>query len=254
METCQTCHDPLVLSLDDSDTDEAQSQPIPDDLLLPCGCHFHWQCLLDQSPTISLSLTCPSCSTYLPTNTPGPSATNQFLPTTQSNPIPAIYTSEGGASELDILPLLTEEAFLSAHPEARPARALHTMAAEGDISGMASLLADIDGDDDVDASAGELLRWTDPLNGGKTALHVAVEQGQEEVFWLVLWLGSAVATELFPEAVVRSAEGMGMGRREAAAAGEDVRFVVDGMGRGPAEVMVEKGEPWRRYVEGGLFG
>src|ERR1044071_2752639 len=76
------------------------------------------QCLLDQSPQIALSLSCPSCSTYLPQNNPsGASSTNPFRPTSQENPILTTYTNEGGTqTDLDILPILTEEAFLAANP------------------------------------------------------------------------------------------------------------------------------------------
>lgn len=49
MAVCKACEQPLVLELDPEDFDEATSsavggQPssVPDDLELPCLCHFHW--------------------------------------------------------------------------------------------------------------------------------------------------------------------------------------------------------------------
>lgn len=49
MSGCKACQQPLVLELDPEDFDEAASSAVggapttvPDDLELPCGCHFHW--------------------------------------------------------------------------------------------------------------------------------------------------------------------------------------------------------------------
>ena len=112
--TCQTCHDPLIIPIEpDSDVEEqpacssssSSPQTVPDDLLLPCGCHFHWQCLLDLASTIYSSLRCPSCNTYLPSESAGSSSkpTNPQILTT--------YTNEGGVQpSLDLYPTLQEEA------------------------------------------------------------------------------------------------------------------------------------------------
>lgn len=231
--SCKSCSHPLTLSLDPDSSSESsaagpsttQETTVPDDLHLPCACHFHWQCLLDLAPTLTQTLRCPSCNTHLPT----PSST-----------IPATYTSEGGPSSLDLLPLLTEEAFLASHPSARPARALHTLAAEGDVQGMVELLEDVDGDGDGDV---DLVRWRDPLNGGRTALHVAVEAGQEMVVWLLLWVGSGVEEVWFPEVVVQMAGEMGVERGVGDA--EDVRGLRDGEGREAWEVAEGMGGVWR---------
>lgn len=283
--TCKSCHDPLILTLDPEEEDDdvgaasgssTQGQTVPDDLHLPCGCHFHWQCLLDQSASVTASLACPSCSRYLAT--PNPSSSSSSSPA----PPPSIlttYTNEGGVQPaLDIYPALLEESYLAAHPEARPARALHTLAAEGDTRGLIGLLADLDsGDDDNESSngdsddedseegggndrpaaaamtAGEVLTWCDPLNGGRSALHVALESGREEVVWLLLWLGSGVPTEWFPEEVVQAAEGMRLSRA-VVGPGRDVRFVRDERGRTARDMCLELGGMWGRFVEGGLFG
>ncbi len=49
MATCKSCGQALVLELDPDDYDEATSSivggsptVVPDDLELPCNCHFHW--------------------------------------------------------------------------------------------------------------------------------------------------------------------------------------------------------------------
>ncbi|KAK3350190.1 hypothetical protein B0T25DRAFT_261852 [Lasiosphaeria hispida] len=250
--TCKACDDPLVLTLDPEDSGD-EGQTVPDDLELPCGCHFHWQCLLDQSSEIVLSLKCPSCGAFLPTNAAGASVTNPFRPAAEATPILTRYANEGGVvDDLDIFPTLTEEAFLGAHPEARPARAMHTMAAEGDVAGIVELLMDVDSDSDVDATAAQLIRWTDPLNDGRSALHVALESNQEEVFWLLLWLGSAVHTSVFPLAAAQGAEQLGLSRGQVSR-DEDVRFIKDEAGCSPAQILSELGPPWSIYVEAGLL-
>ncbi|KAM7221286.1 hypothetical protein V8F06_003254 [Rhypophila decipiens] len=251
MATCKACNDPLFLSLDPEDSgDEGQAETVPDDLLLPCSCHFHWACLMDQASSIMTNLNCPSCNTHLPNSSSSSSSS-----AAQNLSIPTLYTNEGGPQpNLDILPLLREEAFLSSHPEARPARAMHTMVSEGDTTGILSLLADMDSDSEIDITAAKLLLWTDPLNGGKSALHVAVESNQEEVFWLLLWLGSSLSSENFPGAVVQTAGAMGLSRLDEVPREEDVRFVKDEAGRTPADYCVQMGRaPWTAFVEGGLF-
>jgi hypothetical protein len=257
-ETCKSCHDPLTLTLDPEESGD-EGETVPDDLLLPCGCHFHWQCLVDQSSTITTTLTCPSCNTYLPSNTStAGGSSSSSSPAASATPTPIIlthYTNEGGPQpDLDIYPTLAEESYLSAHPEARPARAFHTLVAEGDVQGMVELLTDIDSDRDTPLSAAQLLVWRDPLNGGRSALHVALEARQEEAVWLLLWLGSGARGKDFPDAVVQVAQAMGLPRREGTVpAEEDVRFVRDEKGRTAGDVCLELGSPWTRLVEGGLF-
>jgi hypothetical protein len=256
MATCKACQDPLVVPLeaDDSDEEQEQEQTVPDDLTLPCGCHFHWQCLHDQAAEIAVSLKCPSCSTYLPSNAAGPSSTNAFLQTPQGASILARYVNEGGVQDdLDILPTLTEEAYLSAHPEARPARAFHLMAGEGDVGGMVEVLQDVDSDEEEEMDAQRLLRWVDPLNGGKTVLHVAIEGKQEEVLWMLLWLGADLPASAFPQAVASAAAEMGLPHPENVTRDQDVRFMKDERGKAPGDLLAEMGPPWSTLVDGGLF-
>jgi len=49
MAKCRICEQPLIIELDPDSFDEAAASSsvgaaitAPDDLLLPCGCHFHW--------------------------------------------------------------------------------------------------------------------------------------------------------------------------------------------------------------------
>ncbi|KUJ15741.1 uncharacterized protein LY89DRAFT_783015 [Mollisia scopiformis] len=261
MTVCRLCSQALTIELDSDSFDEAtsssvgQPQTAPDDLLLACGCHFHWQCLLDESPQIALDLACPACSNAIVTPRPGPSATNTLLP--PSNPEPQIlarYHNEGGIQpNLDILPLITEEAYLDANPGHRPARAFMTMCAEGDVSGIVELLKDLDEDEDESMRPGEVIRWQDPLEEGRTGLHVAVEKGQEEVVWLLLWVGSGNETGVFPGEVVSAAETMGAERR-LGGDGDDVRGLKDEAERTPGDVAREMGSTWAGLVGAGVLG
>lgn len=42
MSVCVSCKDPLVLGTDEDEMEDGNNAPVPDDLSLPCGCHFHW--------------------------------------------------------------------------------------------------------------------------------------------------------------------------------------------------------------------
>lgn len=238
--TCAACHDPLVMTLDpDSDVEDqpssstSQAQTVPDDLHLACGCHFHWQCLLDLSPAVSTSLACPNCNTYLSSTTP-PS-------------INAVYTSEGSTGEpLDLLPTLKEEAYLSTNPDARPARAMQTMCVEGDVQGILDLLSESD-----DSERDALLGYQDPLNGMRSGLHLAVENGQLEVFWLLMWLGSGLPQERFPDEVWGLVQALEVGRR--GPGGGDIRSLRDESGRTAGDLAAEIEGVWKGIVEAGFF-
>lgn len=252
--TCVACHDPLVMTVDpdsDSDSESGEAGPsssaqasssssapqattVPDDLRLPCGCHFHWQCLLDSSLQLASTLSCPNCSTTL---TPNPAAGIQ-----------AVYSSEGGQSEpVDLLPLVQEEAHLQSHPEERPARALHTMAGEGDVEGIVSILRDAA--DDESTSLAALLAYRDPLAGGRNALHVAVDNGKADAFWLLLWVASDLPTDNFSLEMRQTMGSIGL---ERGVAGEDLRFLKDVEGRTPGDYAAASGE-WDEWINGGVF-
>lgn len=248
--SCKVCDDPLLFEVEDEDH-EGATQQVPDDLELTCGCHFHWQCLLDQSSDLALSLKCPACQGQVANNPAGPSVTNPFLHAAAGASILARYTSEGGVQDnYDILPFVTEEAYLAANPEARPARAFHVMCSEGDVDGVVELLRDTEqGSAETPAlSAPQLLRYQDPLGGNKSGLHLAVEKGQDEVAWLLLWLASPLRTEAFPETAVAAAQAMGL-QRPNAAPQDDVRALRDDQGRTAEAVAAAMGGHWAAAVE-----
>ncbi|ROW13281.1 hypothetical protein VPNG_05483 [Cytospora leucostoma] len=244
---CKVCTDPLLTPVEDDEP------AVPDDLTLPCGCHYHWQCLLDQATHIALHLTCPSCDAYLPANRAGPSVTNTVFLTPQSQTqILTRYASDAGVEEdYDILPTLTEEAYLESHPEERRTRAFQTMCGEGDILGAVELLSDAASEgDDVRA----ILLYQDPLSQprGKTALHCAVEKGHEDAVWLLLFLGSpGLPLDSFPEEALGAARGMGLDRMPAG--GEDLRAAQDEAGRTPEDYARALGPRWDRILGAGVL-
>ncbi|KAF4977731.1 hypothetical protein FZEAL_5779 [Fusarium zealandicum] len=261
MSLCKACEEELVLHLDpEDDVDEeagasgagpsTASTSVPDDLELPCGCHFHWQCLLDQSSDVALSLKCPNCSTQLPANDVGPSVTNQFLATPPGAAILTKYTNEGGVQEnLDILPAITEEAYLESNPEARPARALHLMCAEGDLGGIVELLRDAS---DEIGDLASFIKYQDPLADMKSGLHLAIEHSQEESLWLLLWLCSTVPDSAFPEAARSLAQALAVGRLSVPAE-EDIRGLQDTQGRTAADLAQQLQGPWASILGTGLL-
>ncbi|KAJ5041047.1 uncharacterized protein L3040_005604 [Drepanopeziza brunnea f. sp. 'multigermtubi'] len=261
MFKCKVCEQPLVIELDAESFDEATSSSVgqassaPDDLLLMCGCHFHWQCLLDESPQIALDLACPSCQRSIVTTAPGPSATNSHLPPASPQPlILTRYHNEGGVQEnLDILPLITEEAYLDANPAARPARAFMTMCGEGDVARVIELLTALQQDpEEGDMSPSELLRFQDPLDGMKTGLHVAIERSQQEAVWMLLWLASGLPSHVFPSEVVQAAESM-EASRGTAEGGVDIRRLSDGEGRTGEDVAKGMGAEWAGLLGAGVL-
>ncbi|CAL3971359.1 hypothetical protein PZA11_007865 [Diplocarpon coronariae] len=260
MAKCKSCEQPLVVELDPESFDEANSPAVgqgssaPDDLLLVCGCHFHWQCLLDESPQIALDLACPVCQRSIVTTAPGPSATNSILQPNPPQPLVLTrYHNEGGVQEnLDILPLVTEEAYLVANPAARPARAFMTMCAEGDVAGIIELLKALVAEpDEGDMLPAELLRFQDPLDRMKTGLHVAIERSQQEAVWLLLWLASAAQTHAFPGEVIQAAETMDADR--GTAEGVDIRGLRDEQGQTAEDVARGMGNAWAGLLSAGLL-
>jgi len=256
MAVCKLCSQDLVLELDPDDFNEATSGPaggfpstVPDDLALSCGCHFHWQCLLDDSSIILASLSCPSCNAAL-----APSANTTSSAAFQPRQILTRYHNEGGVQDdLDILPLIIEEAYLRENEAARPARAYLTMCAEADVAAIVELVKAVQEDPDEDGmSAGEILRYQDPLDGMKTGLHFAIEKSQEEVVWVLLWLASGVPTQAFPEEVLSAAEVMGAGRDTAQ--GSDIRSLRDEQGRTGGDAAGSMGSTWAGLLGAGVLG
>ncbi|KAI0393342.1 hypothetical protein F5Y17DRAFT_432915 [Xylariaceae sp. FL0594] len=261
---CKVCEEPLVVEIEgEDDGSTGPPQTVPDDLQLSCGCHFHWQCLLDQSAEVAFSLRCPSCQSVLAESSAGSSsAASSPLPPAAGVSILSRYTNEGGVQEnLDVAPAITEEAYLSAHPEARPALAFHVMCSEGDVDGIVDLLRDVDqsggGDDDEEQhprlSPAQIIRSQDPLSGMKSGLHLAIEQGQQEVVWLLLWLASPLRTEAFPAPLREIAQAVGLQRPPTTPA-DDIRAIRDGQGQTAQDIASNYCEGlWAAFLENNVL-
>ncbi|KAF2967614.1 hypothetical protein GQX73_g5924 [Xylaria multiplex] len=252
---CKICEDPLVVEVEDEDSEDAGPQTVPDDLELSCSCHFHWQCLLDQSSDVAISLKCPSCQSPLAENSAGPSVTNSFLQTTSGVSILTRYINEGGIQdELDIFPAITEEAYLEANPQARPARAFHLMCSEGDVDGIVDLLRDIDEENGEEPalSPAQIIRYQDPLTNMKSGLHLAIEQGREEVVWLLLWIASPLRTDAFPGPLREIAQAMGL-QRPVTPPSDDIRALKDDRGRAAEAIAAEREGPWVTLLQSNVL-
>lgn len=257
---CKVCDEPLAVPVSDDDepgpsSSTSTANTIPDDLLFPCGCHYHWQCALDQATHIATHLTCPSCDAHLVTNAPGqPSVTNPIFHTSHATPtIPCRYESDGGVEPAyDILPILTEEAYLESRPTERRSRAFLTMIGEGDVLGAVELLQDAAAADGADAVR-DVVLYRDTLAAGKTALQIALERRQEEAVWLLLYLASPrLPTEAFPEEAIAAAASMGVDRMPAGR-GEDIVAVRDAEGRSAEEYARALAPVWDRLVGAGVL-
>lgn len=250
MAACKVCDEPLLLEIENEEG-SGEVQSIPDDLELPCRCHFHWQCLLDQASDIAMSFKCPSCHTGIATSSAGPSVIGSSRQASSGSSILTRYHNEGGLQEnLDILSEITEEAYLEANPTARPARAFHVMCSEGDIGGIVELLRDVDqgAGDDPSPSATQILRYQDPLSNSMSGLHIAVEKGQDEVVWLLLWLASPLPAEVFPAHAVQAAQVMGIQRPDTTQS-VDIRLLQDNNGRTAESLAADMDDIWASLLE-----
>ena len=183
---------------------------VDDDVHLCCDCHFHWQCLLDESYELT---SCPNCKQNV--ISADPNGNQQLL---------CDLKNEGGLQEgLDILPILTEESYLRAYPEERKSRAFLEFCAEGDMEAIMDLL---NNEDDINeqeeglpafnptTTHKDILRYQDQLGSMSSALHVAVQNQKVEVAWLLLLLASNVSESAFPNEVMSTAREMGVVRSD----------------------------------------
>ncbi|KAF2083253.1 hypothetical protein K490DRAFT_60648 [Saccharata proteae CBS 121410] len=250
-EACVVCENPLVLEFyDDSDDEDVQMggssssaaaaaapKTLPDDLHLNCGCHFHWQCLLDAYTVTE----CPHCGTDI--SSTGPHGGPQVL---------CNLNNEGGQQEnLDILPILSEEGYLKAFPEERRCRAFLEFCREGDIEALIAMLND-DGEDEDEEDENamqeekrqiDVLRYQDPMGDMQSGLHAAVSGGSREAAWLLLLLASNLDLSQFPPQVFQEAEALGV-MREDQTGKTDIRTLRDGNGKTAEDLAAEMGGVW----------
>ncbi|PHH79693.1 hypothetical protein CDD80_4058 [Ophiocordyceps camponoti-rufipedis] len=237
---CRACHEPLTFNV--SPEHDADVVTVPDDLNLPCGCHFHWECMMDVAHRVASTLECPICCKNVGVNADGPSTTDETKP----GAIIAQYTSEDGVREdVDLLPFLTEEASVRQHPLGRLSQALHHMCADGDVAAMMELLRE-------NPVSEELLGWTDKTNNDSSLLHVAVVKQHEEAVWLLLWLMSELPIESFPPAVRDVVKAMNLPRLHVGKT-LDIRNKKDRFGRTAEGLARQKPEAWAAMLEAKLL-
>ncbi|KAL8710823.1 MAG: hypothetical protein Q9220_004626 [cf. Caloplaca sp. 1 TL-2023] len=253
MSQCTACGKPLTIEIDREEEEEdddhsateiADGKIVPDSVELPCGCYFHCylrrECLLDSYEMIR----CPHCSKDILSFTS--SGLEQIL---------CNLTNEGGRQEgLDILPILKEESYLKTFPEERKCRAMLEFCAEGDVGAILDLLNDEEDEDFAMKVDGEdaarpldVLRYQDPTGSLSTCLHVAMNNGHEEVAWLLLLLASNLEPRSFPAEILQAAETLGA-RRQDQTGKVDIRVLEDSNHRTAENLAHHLGGKWNSWV------
>ena len=197
------------------------------------------QCLLD---AYSVTL-CPSCGKPLITTTS--SGQEQLL---------CNLKNEGGLQErLDIMPILTEESYLKAYPEERKCRAYLEFCREGDVEAIVDLLRNAEEEEyenEEEAKQGrvvDVLRYRDQLGSMESGLHIAVQSQKLEVAWLLLFLGSSLEIDQFPEDVLQAAQTFGL-QREDQSIKTDIRLLRDAEGNTAAQRAAIIGGFWDSWM------
>lgn len=263
MSLCVACNKPLEVEIEPEEEDQyegaasssskapaAAPEVVPDDVQLTCGCHFHWDCLLEAYEIAS----CPNCGKDIAST--APNGTQQVL---------CNLNNEGGLqTELDILPLLTEESYLKAYPEDRKSRAFLEFCREGDYKAIIDMLQndEVDEDDDGDEEMGDadqpdkevgidkMLRYQDPIGEMQSGLHAAVQAQSREVAWLLLLLASNLDLLEFPAEVFQEAESLGI-MRGLTEDKVDIRSLRDADGKTAEDLAKEIGGVWVGWTGNG---
>ena len=160
--------------------------------------------------------------------------------------------NEGGLQEeLDILPLLEEESYLKAYPEERKCQAFLELCGAGDIEAIVDLLAEDDEEAcQENAKHIDVLRYQDQIKTMNSGLHVAVQNQQTQVAWLLLLLASNLPMQEFPAEVVAAAEALNM-TREDQTGKTDIRGLKDAGGATAEQRAASLGGVWRGWVHSG---
>ena len=201
---------------------------------------YHRQCLLD-----AYSMTeCPSCGRNL--TSVSSKGEQQIL---------CSLRNEGGLQEqLDILPLLAEEAYLKAYPEERRCQAFLEFCGEGDIEAIVDLLKDEEAEREKEEGLAEdfvdVIRYQDQIRTWNSGLHVAIQNKRMEVAWLLLLLASTLDLSQFPTDVLEAAEGLGLSRRDQTGK-VDIRTLKDEGGLTAEQRATLAGGIWQEWIVAG---
>ncbi|CAK7205935.1 hypothetical protein SEUCBS139899_008715 [Sporothrix eucalyptigena] len=245
---CVACNEPLVFPNEDS-------IEVPDDLQLPCGCHFHWQ------PVASSSQVGAGSSSSAAVAAP---ETFQIL---------TRYTNESGLQEgYDIYSDIADEAYYSTYPQFLRARPFLAMCSEGHIDGVIELCKEADGvaeegddeDDEMEDDGGDdtpavqqvrsaaLLRHQDPLNQMATGLHVAIANDQIRIAYLLLYLASRLPLDQFPPELLQFAAQIQRPEQDIAE-NVDIRSLQTAQGETVEVFAQRKGGIWAQMAQRGIF-
>lgn len=267
MSTCAKCAQPLEVELSPGSDSEAsdidmdatnqdETVTVPDDVHLPCGCHFHWQCLLD---SYDLEV-CPNCSKSIVSYPPAAGSSSNATEDGTPQILVDIFNEGGPQRQTDIFPLLKEESYLRAYPEERKSRAFLELCREGDHRAIVDLLKSCSqGEDDVDIdepssavdkTPDEILRYQDPIGDTESGLHACAANGHREVAWLLLLLASNFPELDIPALVYQEAATLGV-MREDQDGKVDIRSLRDAHGRTAEDVAKEFGVIWNGWIGNG---
>ncbi|PNS16106.1 Ubiquitin-conjugating enzyme E2 6 [Sphaceloma murrayae] len=278
MEICVQCREPLMISVED-DHDEpgvattssadVNSHEVPDDIELACHCHFHWQCFLDNNRDQN----CPNCGWQV------------SIPTAAGIQLLVNISNEGGFKESEnIYPLIVEENYIRAHPEERICRAFLELCREGDLTAVNELLGDCerrenarrsreaiaagdvlpdapdpndsyDSDEEEDdgiphPTAAQIMRYQDPLGNMDTGLHAAIANRNDDVAWLLLFIGTNMNDHEFPAAILEETRSEGI-QRQTQEGLVDIRSIRNAQGKVPLEIAQEMGDYWHTWLTSG---
>lgn len=254
---CTACNNPLFAQIDPDSDEEDQQQSssatspptniVPDDCVLHCGHHFHWDCLLESFD----STVCPACGTDLKTTSQD--GQPQLLINLQN---------EGGLqNNYDILPTIKEEAYVRENPEERRPRAFLEYCRTGDVPAMMEMLRN--GEDEYDyeeerkphreglykaSLAQDILVQHDALYHGWSPLHTAIFHKRQEVAWLLLLVASPLDSTRFPTEVLQEATSLGLDVSKTMIR-FDIRKLYDAQGRSAEALASQVGGPWTAWVE-----
>ena len=192
---------------------------------------LHRECFLD-SDTIT---ECPNCDKSL-----------SSLDSNGKQQVLCRVHNEGGLREkFDILPSATDEAYLRTYPEERKGHAFLDFCRIGDVDALIHLVQDDEIEEDDTLSVGlDVLRYTGSFEGIEgSGLHVAIQNNQQEVAWLLLVLGSSLAWSEIPTSVLNAMQTMNVSKEDRSAK-PDIRTLKDSEGRTAASLAKEVGGIW----------
>ena len=274
MASCAACKEPLTVAVEPDSDDDGDNrlermtcssstaviaETVPDDVELPCGCHFHWFAVqnLEMGSDCMVTKLSRECllDAYTHTECPNCSRSLTGWSTSGEQQLLCNITNEGGFQPgLDILPLLTEETYLKVYPEERRCRAFLEFCLQGDLAAFASVVEQhqTQHDDDSPTTNRDILRYQDSMGGMSSGLHIAILAQQVRVVWMLLLLASNLDLDQFPPEIHQFAEQLEVVRKDQAGK-VDIRCLRDTEGRTAEQLAISMGGIWNDWVRMGRF-